>query len=174
MLNHPYRVVSCRVVSYRIVCLIQVSLLISGVNPQSVRGSRTGVFIGRSGSDAYEAWTAVDDDQITGYEMTGCTGAMLSNRISYFFDFTGLYLCDTTIRPTTTTVTSVFSSAGLVRGLRGFNIFIFLLQLRGSGAFVTLSSVLGSLQKFLKIKDNFQEHDLFVRLFILFLLLSSF
>jgi len=66
------------------------------VNPQSVRGSRTGVFIGRSFSEAHYAWTAADDEHITGYEMTGCAGTMVANRLSYFFDFRGLY-CDTNV-----------------------------------------------------------------------------
>ena len=67
-----------------------------GVNPQSVRGSRTGVFVGRFGNEAHDAWNAVSDDRSTGYELTGCTGSMAANRISYFFDFTGLY-CDITM-----------------------------------------------------------------------------
>jgi len=62
--------------------------LITGVNPQSVRGSRTGVFIGCSASEAHDAWTA-DADRVTGYEMTGCTRSMFANRLSYFFDFRG-------------------------------------------------------------------------------------
>ena len=62
----------------------------SGVNPQSVRGSRTGVFIGCSASESHDAWTA-DADRVTGYEMTGCTRSMFANRLSYFFDFRGLY-----------------------------------------------------------------------------------
>jgi len=69
----------------------QCHLLMSGVNPQSIRGSRTGVFIGRSLSEAHDAWTAADVDQITGYETTGCVGTMVANRLSYFFDFRGLY-----------------------------------------------------------------------------------
>jgi len=88
-----------RIVSHRVLNSGDFISLMSGVNPQSVRGSRTGVFIGRSVSETHEAWTAVDGDHITGYEMTGCTGSMLSNRISYFFDFTGLY-CDTTVTTT--------------------------------------------------------------------------
>lgn len=65
-------------------------LLSLGVNPQSVRGSRTGVFIGCSASEAHDAWTA-DAERVTGYEMTGCTRSMFANRLSYFFDFKGVY-----------------------------------------------------------------------------------
>jgi len=64
--------------------------VVTGVNPQSVRGSRTGVFIGCSASEAHDAWTA-DAERVTGYEMTGCTRSMFANRLSYFFDFRGLY-----------------------------------------------------------------------------------
>ena len=61
----------------------------SGINPQSVRGSSTGVFIGCSASEVHDAWTA-DADKVTGYEMTGCTRSMFANRLSYFFDFKGM------------------------------------------------------------------------------------
>lgn len=64
-----------------------------GVNPQSVRGSRTGVFVGCSASEPHDAWTA-DAELVTGYEMTGCTRSMFANRLSYFFDFRGT-LCVT-------------------------------------------------------------------------------
>jgi len=65
-------------------------LLMPGVNPESVRGSQTGVFIGCNRSEAHEAWGA-DPQRISGYEMTGCTRAMFANRLSYFFDFKGMY-----------------------------------------------------------------------------------
>ncbi len=55
-----------------------------------LRGTKTGVFIGCLASDAHEAWTS-DVDSISGYEMTGCTSSMTANRLSYFFDFKGLY-----------------------------------------------------------------------------------
>lgn len=60
----------------------------AGVNPQTIRGSKTGVFIGCSASESHEAWSS-DVDKLTGYEMTGCTRSMFANRLSYFFDFKG-------------------------------------------------------------------------------------
>jgi len=66
-------------------------LLVAGVNPQTVRGSSTGVFIGCSASESHDAWTA-DGEKVTGYEMTGCTRSMFANRLSYFFDFRGLFV----------------------------------------------------------------------------------
>ena len=55
----------------------------------SVRGSRTGVFIGVSTNEAMEAWAA-DLEAANGYEMTGCSRAMLANRLSFYFDFKGI------------------------------------------------------------------------------------
>ncbi|XP_030610501.1 LOW QUALITY PROTEIN: fatty acid synthase [Archocentrus centrarchus] len=59
-----------------------------GLNPASLRGSKTGVYIGVSGSEAGEAFSR-DPEELLGYSMTGCQRAMLANRLSYFFDFSG-------------------------------------------------------------------------------------
>ncbi|KAJ8891053.1 hypothetical protein PR048_010562 [Dryococelus australis] len=61
----------------------------AGVNPQKLRGSRTGVFVGMSGSESYNYWCS-EPDKVDGYGLPGCSGAMFSNRISYSFDFKGL------------------------------------------------------------------------------------
>ncbi|XP_011695797.1 PREDICTED: fatty acid synthase [Wasmannia auropunctata] len=67
----------------------------AGVNPSTVRGSRTGVFIGVSSSETDEFWTK-DADIINGYGLLGCCRAMFANRISYCFDFNGpSYAIDT-------------------------------------------------------------------------------
>lgn len=60
-----------------------------GLNPAAMRGSKTGVYIGVSGSEAAEAFSR-DPEELLGYSMTGCQHAMLANRLSYFFDFTGM------------------------------------------------------------------------------------
>ncbi|XP_011866983.1 PREDICTED: fatty acid synthase-like [Vollenhovia emeryi] len=66
----------------------------SGVNPMTVRGSRTGVFIGVSRSETDEFVPPIDE--LTGYEVLGTVKTMLANRISYCFDFTGpSYMVDT-------------------------------------------------------------------------------
>jgi len=62
--------------------------MFAGVKPDSVRGSRTGVFIGASASESHEAWST-DPDTTVGYSMTGCTRSMFANRLSFFFDFKG-------------------------------------------------------------------------------------
>ncbi|XP_040922555.1 fatty acid synthase-like [Toxotes jaculatrix] len=59
-----------------------------GLNPAALRGSKTGVYIGVSGSEAGEAFSR-DPEELLGYSMTGCQRAMLANRLSYFFDFSG-------------------------------------------------------------------------------------
>lgn len=61
-----------------------------GLNPAAMRGSKTGVYIGVSGSEAAEAFSR-DPEELMGYSMTGCQHAMLANRLSYFFDFTGTF-----------------------------------------------------------------------------------
>ncbi|KAJ7984800.1 hypothetical protein DPEC_G00358530 [Dallia pectoralis] len=59
-----------------------------GLNPAELRGSRTGVYIGVSGSEAGEAFSR-DPEELLGYSMTGCQRAMFANRLSYFFDLNG-------------------------------------------------------------------------------------
>lgn len=62
----------------------------TGLNPATMRGSNTGVYIGVSGSEAAEAFSR-DPEELLGYSMTGCQHAMLANRLSYFFDFNGTH-----------------------------------------------------------------------------------
>ncbi|XP_076855678.1 fatty acid synthase [Brachyhypopomus gauderio] len=59
-----------------------------GINPVAMRGTKTGVYIGVSGSEAGEAFSK-DPEELLGYSMTGCQRAMFANRLSYFFDFNG-------------------------------------------------------------------------------------
>nr|XP_018905067.1 PREDICTED: fatty acid synthase [Bemisia tabaci]XP_018905075.1 PREDICTED: fatty acid synthase [Bemisia tabaci] len=71
------------------------AIIDAGMNPQDVRGSRTGVFIGVSASESDEFWTQ-DPEQVNGYGLTGCCRAMFPNRISFTFDFQGpSYAIDT-------------------------------------------------------------------------------
>ena len=65
------------------------TLLLLGVNPQSIRGSKTGVFVGMAPSEAGVAWSS-DIEDLTGHELVGCMLSMIAHRLSYFFDFTGV------------------------------------------------------------------------------------
>jgi len=67
----------------------------SGFNPNELRGTRTGVFIGSSSADALHAFST-NPEELSGYSMTGCAGSMLANRVSFVFDFKGpSYTIDT-------------------------------------------------------------------------------
>ncbi|NXR52975.1 FAS synthase, partial [Hippolais icterina] len=71
--------------------LLEVSyeaILDGGINPGTLRGTDTGVWVGASGSEAGEALSQ-DPEELVGYSMTGCQRAMLANRVSYFFDLKG-------------------------------------------------------------------------------------
>uniref|UniRef100_A0A8B9S4W5 Fatty acid synthase n=1 Tax=Apteryx owenii TaxID=8824 RepID=A0A8B9S4W5_APTOW len=71
--------------------LLEVSyeaILDGGINPGTLRGTDTGVWVGASGSEAAEALSQ-DPEELLGYSMTGCQRAMFANRISYFYDLTG-------------------------------------------------------------------------------------
>ncbi|NWT56328.1 FAS synthase, partial [Erythrocercus mccallii] len=71
--------------------LLEVSyeaILDGGINPGTLRGTDTGVWVGASGSEAAEALSQ-DPEELVGYSMTGCQRAMLANRVSYFYDLKG-------------------------------------------------------------------------------------
>ncbi|NXH15465.1 FAS synthase, partial [Bucco capensis] len=71
--------------------LLEVSyeaILDGGIDPASLRGTDTGVWVGASASEAGEAFSR-DPEELVGYSMTGCQRAMLPNRISYFYDLKG-------------------------------------------------------------------------------------
>ncbi|CAF1407326.1 unnamed protein product [Didymodactylos carnosus] len=79
----------------RLLLEVTYEAIVDSVNPSSIRGSRTGVFIGASGSDAQNAFSN-DPETLEGYSMTGCATSMFANRLSYFFDFKGpSYTVDT-------------------------------------------------------------------------------
>lgn len=73
---------------YEFVSCNLLSNIPAGINPTALRGTDTGVWVGASGSEAAEALSQ-DPEELLGYSMTGCQRAMLANRISYFYDFTG-------------------------------------------------------------------------------------
>lgn len=75
--------------------LTHEAIVDAGYNPNELRGSRTGVYVGISSSETGEIWS-YDEDKIHGYELTGCARSMLSNRVSYDYHFRGpSYTIDT-------------------------------------------------------------------------------
>lgn len=59
-----------------------------GFVKDALQGKDVGVFMGASFSD-YELNNLRDTDNVPMYQTTGCAPSLLSNRISYFFDFKG-------------------------------------------------------------------------------------
>ncbi|NXC72710.1 FAS synthase, partial [Anhinga anhinga] len=64
------------------------ALLDGGINPATLRGTDTGVWVGTSGGEAGEVYSR-DPESLLGYSLTGCQRGMLANRLSYFYDFKG-------------------------------------------------------------------------------------
>lgn len=60
----------------------------AGFNPEELRGSRTGVYVGVSYSETGEIWNS-NVDSLQGYGLTGCHRSMFPNRVTYTFDFKG-------------------------------------------------------------------------------------
>lgn len=64
------------------------AIMDAGINPASLRGTNTGVWVGVSGSEASEALSR-DPETLVGYSMVGCQRAMMANRLSFFFNLKG-------------------------------------------------------------------------------------
>ncbi|WP_405722913.1 SDR family NAD(P)-dependent oxidoreductase [Streptomyces sp. NBC_00046] len=60
----------------------------AGIDPTSLRGSRTGVFVGSSGQD-YTGLLQQAEDSNAGYILTGTTASVISGRVSYTFGLEG-------------------------------------------------------------------------------------
>ncbi|MDT9702052.1 polyketide synthase, partial [Streptomyces sp. P17] len=60
----------------------------AGLNPQGLKGSSTGVFVGAS-SSAYVPDVDHVDASVEGHTMTGNLASVLSGRVSYTFGFEG-------------------------------------------------------------------------------------
>ncbi|WP_414636432.1 SDR family NAD(P)-dependent oxidoreductase, partial [Actinophytocola sp.] len=60
----------------------------AGIDPESLRGSRTGVFVGASG-ETYSAALAAAGGDYEGYLLTGSTGSVLSGRLAYALGLEG-------------------------------------------------------------------------------------
>ncbi|MEV4434433.1 type I polyketide synthase [Streptomyces sp. NPDC049585] len=60
----------------------------AGIDPASLRGSRTGVFVGTGGQD-YTMLVMNSDEDIEGHTSTGLAASVVSGRVSYTFGFEG-------------------------------------------------------------------------------------
>ena len=60
----------------------------AGLDPQGLKGSATGVFVGTNGQD-YATVLAVGEGDFEGYQATGNAASVVSGRISYSFGFEG-------------------------------------------------------------------------------------
>ncbi|XP_043250638.1 fatty acid synthase-like [Colletes gigas] len=64
------------------------AIIDAGINPKDLRGSNTGVVIGSCISESEKTWF-YEKLQANGFGITGCSRAMLANRISYFLNLHG-------------------------------------------------------------------------------------
>ncbi|KAI0199868.1 hypothetical protein F4808DRAFT_471302 [Astrocystis sublimbata] len=60
----------------------------AGLKPEDIQGSATSVYVGNLTAD-YSSLFADDEEIRAAYQATGMSGAMLSNRISWFYDLRG-------------------------------------------------------------------------------------
>ncbi|MGW1274853.1 type I polyketide synthase, partial [Streptomyces sp. NPDC002491] len=60
----------------------------AGIDPRSLRGSRTGVFAGTNGQD-YTGMLAASGEDFEGYMLTGNAASVVSGRLSYTFGLEG-------------------------------------------------------------------------------------
>ncbi|XP_067120579.1 fatty acid synthase [Centruroides vittatus] len=60
----------------------------AGYDPDELRNSRTGVFVGVCSSESNDFF-AGDISEVNGYALTGCSFSMFANRISFTFNFKG-------------------------------------------------------------------------------------
>ncbi|KAM3963796.1 fatty acid synthase-like [Aphomia sociella] len=60
----------------------------AGLNPKELKNTKTGVFVGACFSESEKTWF-YEKMQVNGFGITGCSRAMLANRISYWLGLTG-------------------------------------------------------------------------------------
>ncbi|MEO6082044.1 MAG: SDR family NAD(P)-dependent oxidoreductase, partial [Umezawaea sp.] len=60
----------------------------AGIDPNSLRGSQTGVFVGTNGQD-YGTLLANADEDVEGHVVTGISASVISGRLSYTFGLEG-------------------------------------------------------------------------------------
>lgn len=73
---------------YYLIYLRQQFYFILGNSPTSLKGSKTGVFVGTCFSES-ENTCLYEKLEMNGFGLTGCSLAMLANRISYWLGVNG-------------------------------------------------------------------------------------
>ncbi|XP_017118527.1 fatty acid synthase [Drosophila elegans] len=82
----------------------------AGVNPKSLRGSKTGVYIGSCISESEKTWF-YEKVSSGGFGITGCSRAMMANRISYCLGLEGpSFLLDTACSSSMYALDNAFSA----------------------------------------------------------------
>lgn len=61
-----------------------------GINPQDIRGTKTGVYVGMMTTESSDYFERTPE-RLSGYETIGAIRSMLANRISFQYDFKGIY-----------------------------------------------------------------------------------
>ncbi|XP_043070750.1 fatty acid synthase [Drosophila grimshawi] len=82
----------------------------AGINPKSLRGTKTGVYIGSCISESEKTWF-YEKVSSGGFGITGCSRAMLANRISYTLGLEGpSFLLDTACSSSMYALDNAFSA----------------------------------------------------------------
>ncbi|KAH8295236.1 hypothetical protein KR018_009015 [Drosophila ironensis] len=82
----------------------------AGINPKSLRGSKTGVYIGSCISESEKTWF-YEKVSSGGFGITGCSRAMMANRISYCLGLEGpSFLLDTACSSSMYALDNAFSA----------------------------------------------------------------
>lgn len=69
--------------------LVWEAIINAGQNPIELRGRNIGVYVGCSGSETAVALMQRSIEKMNGRSLNGCTMAMMSNQLSFAFDFRG-------------------------------------------------------------------------------------
>lgn len=64
-------------------------LKFTGINPQDIRGTKTGVYVGMMTNESSDYFERTPE-KLTGYETIGVIRSMLANRLSFQFNFNGI------------------------------------------------------------------------------------
>ncbi|XP_030371512.1 fatty acid synthase [Scaptodrosophila lebanonensis] len=82
----------------------------AGINPKTIRGSKTGVYIGSCISESEKTWF-YEKVSSGGFGITGCSRAMMANRISYCLGLEGpSFLLDTACSSSMYALDNAFSA----------------------------------------------------------------